>query len=176
MSALGLKIQIPDLHLYPYSYGWTGLTSATFPIIGGMVRRRLTTRLQALHREIIKSLGPECEIDAVGHSMGVTLLHESMTRQSSQPKCFYRRLVYMGGIVSSRETFKDEAGHFQKLLNIHSRGDDVVRLSPFGQCGYRGFTRVDPKLVLNLDLTPDNHRSYAAPGVAWTVIAQFLEA
>lgn len=176
MSALGLQIQNkdPDLHLFPFAYGWTSFTTVAMPVIGWAVRNHLAKRLQALGAEIVKSLGPECQIDAVGHSLGTILIHKSLTLETSRPKAFYRRLVFMGGAVSSRETFENEAGHFEKLLNIHSRGDDVVRLIPFGQCGYRGFTKADPKLVMNLDLTPDNHKSYSRPGVAWNAASAFL--
>ena len=164
----------PSTTVVFFMYGWTAGVSVRFPGIGKMVRRHLVRKLQKAVARLVETHGAEAEIDAIAHSFGTWLLHRSMTAgRNARWHCFYRRLVYMGGVVSSRETFENEAGHFARVLNLYSRGDDVVRLAPFGHCGTKGFSRA-PAPVVSVDLTPINHRDYTGPGEAWSHAVPFL--
>jgi len=175
MGALGRRLAavVEGARVVPFIYGWTAATSVRLPLIGGFVRRGLVRRFQGFVTRLLAQGDPTAAVDVVAYSFGTWIAQESMTFAPG-PKLFFRWLVYMGGIVSSRDDFADEAGHFERVLNVHSRGDDVVRLAPFGHCGYRGFVRAPKDRVGNVDLTPLNHRDYQRDGLAWDEVVEFL--
>ena len=167
-----LRQRMPSVQVEHFFYGWTAGLSIRLPLIGLMVRKRLIRKFQKFVRKLVKRHGPGVEVDVVAHSFGTWITHHSMTK--GKWHTFYRRLVYMAGVVSSRENFKGEKGHYEHILNLHSRGDDVIRLVPFGHSGYRGFVNWEGNNVVNGDLTPANHNDYTEPGAAWSRTARFL--
>lgn len=168
-----LKRVIPEIEVHEFRYGWTSGVSVRLPVWGWFSRRRKTKKFQRFVAELAKKGGNAGHADVVAHSFGTWLTHHSMTKGG--PKTFFRRLVYMGGIVSSRENFEAEQTHHERLLNMFSRKDDVVRFAPFGHCGYRGFLNVGAR-VKNLDMTPLEHGEYLTSDKVWTKAADFLAA
>lgn len=158
----------------PFLYGWTSGFMLRLPWWGRTLRRRLVKRFQKFATKELRKRGPTWELSVVCHSMGTWIVHRSMTYKRG-PRLFFDRIVYMGGVVSSREDFDDERGHFHRILNLFSKGDDVIRFAPFGHAGYKGFYAADGNKVLNKDLTPVNHDHYTKPGKGWKLAVDFLK-
>jgi hypothetical protein len=176
MRKMGLYLSraIPGLEVLQFKYGWISGISVRLPIWGWFSRRRKTRKFQRFVARAVKERGPETHPDVVAHSFGTWLAHHSMTKGG--PKTFFRRLVYMGGIVSSREDFRAEEGHYEKVLNLYSRNDMVVRYSLFGHCGHRGFINASTLRVQSVDVTPAEHGDYIKPGRMWGEAGEFLTA
>jgi hypothetical protein len=182
-----LKQTNPGVLVFPYTYGYVLGTSIAFPVRGRIVRRRAVRRFQKWAAQLVKRLGPDVELDAVGHSFGTHLVNESMV-QDGGPRTFFRRVVYMGGIVSTRETFGRHDDHLDGVLNLYSREDEIVRLCPFGHCGWKGFKYHSVRTadgsfisiqhgipVTQIDMTPLEHEDYTLPGsTAWGNAASWL--
>lgn len=171
---------IPNVEVVSFLYGWTSGLGIRLPFYGLWTRRRLTKKLQKFLVRQLRREPPGTQVDAIGHSFGTWLIHRSMTYKG-RVKAFYRRIIYAAGIVSSRENFEDEAGHYSGILNLYSREDDVVRLAPFGHAGYNGFFYADRPgeplrvHVINADMTPFEHDDYTQPGKAWELTLKFLK-
>lgn len=140
------------------------------------VRRAQVRRLQQRIADD-RVMFPNATIDAIGHSAGTYLLWHAMTQEGA-PRAIFRRLVFMGGIVSSRETFERQIGHVDSLLNLYSREDEVVAVSTFGQSGWHGFKEqvrpfAEPHLH-QMDMTPFEHDHYERHGAAWQKAVEFL--
>ena len=164
-----------NLDVRKFMYGWISGFSIRFPFVGYWTRHHYVRKFQKFIEKIVKEKGNDVIIDVVCHSFGTYITHFSMTFDSSRrAKAFFNRIVYMGGIVSARENFKNEEGHFKQALNLWSGGDDVIRIAPFGHSGYRGFNNADGEVVINKDMTPFNHNDYTMYGNAWPLIYEFL--
>jgi hypothetical protein len=159
-----------------WEYGWTSAFAVRFPWVGGAVRRHLVGRFQGwvaqqLH-ELEEEHGRAVVLDAVGYSMGSYLVGRSMT-DAPGPRAFFDRVVLMGSILSSRDDWSSRFGHYTQALNLFSSEDDVVKMSTFGQSGWRGFTK-QPREVTNFECLGYEHGDYERPGPAWTAAANFL--
>ena len=168
-----LTALMPDLEVLFYLYGYLLGTSIALPISGTIRRRRKVKRFQKWLARKMRAFPGDTEVSVVAHSFGTYLTHRAMTYEGA-PRAIFDRVIYMGGIVSSREDWKAERGHFSELLNLHSKKDHVVRLNPFGQCGFLGFQNGVGLKVRNEDLTPYAHGDYTQPGAAWGRIQAFL--
>ena len=183
-----LREEVPRAIVLPYLYGYILGASIALPVRGRFVRRRAVRNFQKWVARQLQPLGPDVELDAVGHSFGTHLLHRSMVQEGGF-RPFFRRVVYMGGIVSTREKFEQHDDHVEGVLNLFSREDEVVFSCPFGHCGWKGFKNfrmpvADKSLigahggvfVKQFDMTPLGHQDYTQPGtMAWTRAAEWLK-
>lgn len=176
MQALAARVTAADhaamvrIHLY----GFLGAMAVRAPFVGRRIRRAYVRELQdavAADRRIY----PNATIDLIGHSFGTYLAWHSMT-QSKGPRAFYRNLVFMGGVVSSRETFEREGQHFKGILNLYSRSDEIVAIATFGHSGWSGFQHDGGGRVRNLSMAPYEHKDYERPGPAWDEAQRFVNA
>lgn len=174
MPALAGRIDHGDVAVAQYRYGKLSFWAVGLPFVGPIVRAHHVTAFQKFVAELCRRY-PESEIDFIGHSFGCYLGFESM-RAPGAFRPFWRKMLLMAPAVSSRETFEDVAGHYQKIECFHSDNDEVIKFSDFGQAGYRGFayagnfTRVE-----NDDMTPFGHHDYTLPGKAWDAACVFLK-
>jgi len=159
-----------------WEYGWTSAFAVRFPWVGGAVRRRLVGRFQRWVAQQLLELeelhGGGIVLDGVGYSMGSYLVDHAMT-DAPGPRVFWDRVVLMGSILSSRDDWSDKAGHYTRAVNLFSREDDVVKMSTFGQSGWKGFTR-RPSSVIDFECPGYEHGDYERPGLAWSAAANFL--
>lgn len=162
-----------ELVVKQFRYGWVSGFSIRFPGIGLWTRSHYVRKFMKWVKRICQEEGVD-RLDGIFHSFGTHIGHKSMTNDSRFPKTFFRRIVYMGGMVSARENFDNEEGHFEKVLCMFSREDEVIRFAPFGHCGYRGFNHADGLIVVNKDMTPYEHGYYTRYGDAWPLINDFL--
>lgn len=143
------------------------------PVVGDFERSHLVTRTQRFVADACRRY-PDAQVDFVGHSLGTYLGFNAMT-QPGGPRSFFRRVALMATSVSSREPFLDEEGHFEKVLNLYSRRDEVIRFDPLGQAGWCGFRREDDR-VHSEEVPGYTHGDYTHPGVAWGEVRSFLSA
>lgn len=174
----------PDVEGYHvYSTGWVGASTIGFPGLGHVYRRRAVGRYQAWVSDLVQAVyaedrrldRPKTEIDVFGYSWGTYLVGHSMSDRPG-PGAIYDRVVLMGSILSSRDDWRDKAGHYGRALNLYSREDQVVRfarLGPFGQSGAIGFT-LAPENVRQQEFPKYEHGDYQKDGPAWDRAAEFL--
>jgi len=173
--AAQIKAGEPGVTCLIYSKGWIPALAISLPLVGKLVCRHKVTVFQKWLRKQLIALDPTAIPDAVGYSFGSHLVHFSMTGPHG-PKAFWNRVAYMGGIISTREDFKGEWGHFKKILNCLSHHDKVVRfarLGRFGQCGFAGFAHADNQWVANLESDLE-HEDYQRPSWVWDSVVMFL--
>ena len=164
-----IEAGVPESTCIVYHHGWI----AGVQILARYFRRRKVKRFQNWVAARLREIDPGAVPCAVAHSFGTWLVHQSMT-DNGGPHTFWDRLVYCGGIVSCREDFKQEAGHFWELLNFFSRHDEVVRFAPFGHCGFAGFQAAHPDGPVRNVETRLEHTGYLQAGPVWARIVSFL--
>lgn len=166
-------LRIDAKRIIQHRWGYASAFSVRVPFYGLMYRMRKVKQLQRLVLELRKKFGT---VNILAHSMGTKFSHNSMTGDKG-PHAFYDRIIYMGGVVSSRENFLNETGHFGDILNMWSDKDDIVQWSTFGHAGYKGFAHADEmENVTNVDMTPMDHGDYLEDGPAWDQVVRFLRA
>ena len=156
---------------YLFEYGFLGVLGFRAPFIGGANRKHFVTREQRFVAWARKR-HPGADVDLVAHSFGTYLADHSM-HDDGGPKAFYNRIVLMGCIMSSRDDWKDKAGHYGPVLNLWSASDQVVEFDTFGHAGWRGFND-PPSAVRNEEMPGYSHTDYCAPGKAWDETVKFL--
>ncbi len=133
------------------------------PVISRGFRHSQVTKFQKYIAWVVKSYGADVMIDAVGHSFGCYKIHHAMTRESSQPKAFYRRVVLIAGAVTSRFKPEDAAGHFTEEHYFYSGDDGLIRISPIGNAGWVGPFYVDGESIFSYEFEGYNHSTYFKP-------------
>ncbi len=171
---------VPGVFPLPYFYGWVPVSGIELPIVGELVRAHHVARFQQWQAEILSSQSDTFEKtpSVVGYSFGTHVGHFAMTGRRG-PRAFYHQVFYMGGIVSARETFENEFGHFDRIFNFYSKEDNAVRLDRFGHCGLRGFCYEPPALNYRArwcDGREYEHGDYTTRGPVWETIATHLRA
>lgn len=170
-----LRSTTPGLEVLEFKSGWISATSIRAPGVGWFMRRHYTKKLQRFVARVVKERGAPCKPNVIAHSFATWLVHYSMSR--GKRRAFYDRIIYMGGVVSSRASFDDQQGHYRRVLNLWSFNDGVVRmafLAPFGHSGFRGFRAGAERHVHGEELTPYEHGDYLKPGRAWPLVGEFL--
>lgn len=176
MRALGNEVRRADpgiLGVHPYLYGWLGAAAIRLPLLGPAVRRAHVKSFQRWLAELTRLYGTDAQLSVVGHSFGTYLIGHAMTEDTGEPRAFFDRVILMGSILSSRDTWEERDGHYHHVLNLFSREDEVVRFSTFGQSGWCGFRRPRGS-VYQLPMPGYEHTTYLRPGVAWSHTAEFL--
>lgn len=159
-----------------FRYGWTSGIMIRLPIVGWFSRRRRTKKFQKLVARIRKRARQPVHIDVIAHSFATWIAYYSTCRGKERMRTELGRVVFMGSIVSALADFPGD--RFERVLNLHSEKDAVVRLgryTGFGSSGIGGFMLEDDPRVQNVDLTPYEHDSYLEPrSRAWLLAADFL--
>lgn len=160
-----------------FRYGWTsGIMIRRLSFIGWLSRRRRTKKFQKLVARLRRRNSSPLHVDVVAHSFGTWLVYYSTLKGKKRLRTKLGRVAFMAGVVPTRATFHPEA--FERVLNLYSREDDVVRLASyagFGRSGVHGFAASDDAGVKNVDLTPFEHDHYLNPlSKAWDLVADFL--
>lgn len=171
MDQLATKIRRETgMETYQFRYGWTSGASIALPGWGWISRRGKTRRFQRFVSRLVADR--PATVHVVAHSFGTWIARYSLIRGPEQLRPRIGTLLLMGGIVHRNDRFT--CGRVQRVVNLHSRNDDVVRRAPgFGDCGYRGLA-VDGDRVSNVDMTPANHRAYTIPGREWNAVVTAL--
>lgn len=157
-----------------YTHPYIAAVGFGLPLIGSLIRKYHLARFRAAVAAATAHEGPGAEVDLIGHSFGTWLAWHSVLDEGRGPRLFYRRMVFMGSIVSSGDDLRDQGRHFEAILNCWSDHDEVVRFAPFGHAGYRGFEWADGRSLVNLNCSPCPHRGYTQPCRAWDGAADFL--
>jgi len=167
-----IETQVPGARCLIYNHGWIAAIQIAFPFFGGWFIDRKVKRFQKWVAARMNEIDPSIVPDVVAHSVGTRLVDDSMTHDGG-PHTFWDHVIFMGGIVSSRKDFEEEADHFWRLLNFFSRHDEVVRTWPYGHCGWKGFIVPHPR-VKNWECHFE-HTDYQLPSVVWDKIVAFLK-
>jgi len=172
MDQLARKIQRETgMDCYQFRYGWTSGASVALPGWGWISRRGKTRRFQRYLARLIADR-PGTTVHVVAHSFGTWIARYSLIRGPEQLRPRIGTLVLMGGIVHRHDRFT--CGRVERVVNLYSLGDDVVRRAPgFGDSGFRGLAG-DGDRVTNVDLTPAEHCDYTRPGREWAAVVAAL--